>query len=104
MLKEDGSGAMEPISRATEHFKRRRRREGPGRRRANNKNPISARLVLDHHLRGDVGILSDDLAIDLFPGSSVEGMALLLRSLFYHNLNQALALEIYFECSMELLY
>ncbi|KKZ66742.1 hypothetical protein EMCG_07573 [[Emmonsia] crescens] len=65
---------MEPISRATEHFKRRRR-EGPGRRRVNNKNPISARLVLDHHLRGDVGILSDDLAIDLFPGSSVEALA-----------------------------
>ncbi|KAI1431082.1 peroxisomal biogenesis factor 6 [Xylaria sp. CBS 124048] len=37
------------------------------RRRRHDKPPISARLVLDDHVRGDVGILSDDLFADLFP-------------------------------------
>ncbi|KAI1734409.1 peroxisomal biogenesis factor 6 [Xylaria scruposa] len=37
------------------------------RRRRHDKPPISARLVLDDHVKGDVGILSDDLFADLFP-------------------------------------
>ncbi|KAI1203123.1 peroxisomal biogenesis factor 6 [Nemania serpens] len=37
------------------------------RRRRQDKPPISARLVLDDHVKGDVGILSDDLFADLFP-------------------------------------
>ncbi|KAI9750373.1 MAG: hypothetical protein M4579_006497 [Chaenotheca gracillima] len=41
------------------HRKRRRRRPG--------KPSISARLVLDEHLKGDVGIISSDLFADLFP-------------------------------------
>jgi len=41
---------------------RRRRR-----RRRQDKAAISARLVLDGHIKGDVGILSDDLFADLFP-------------------------------------
>ncbi|OJD20897.1 hypothetical protein ACJ73_07766 [Blastomyces percursus] len=65
---------METISRASTDLKRRRRREGLRRRQAN-KNAVSGRLVLDHHVRGDVGILSDDLATDLFPGSSIEALA-----------------------------
>lgn len=42
------------------HRKRRRRRR-------QDKPAISARLVLDNHVKGDVGILSDDLFADLFP-------------------------------------
>ena len=56
-----------------DHPKRRRRKAGAGRKGGRNlrsKNPISARLVLDHHLRGDLGVLSDDLVSDLFPGRS----------------------------------
>lgn len=41
---------------------RRRRR-----RRRQDKPSIPARLVLDDHVKGDVGILSDDLFADLFP-------------------------------------
>ncbi|KAI1333363.1 peroxisomal biogenesis factor 6 [Xylariaceae sp. FL0255] len=37
------------------------------RRRRQDKPPITARLVLDDHVKGDVGILSDDLFADLFP-------------------------------------
>ncbi|KAI0020161.1 hypothetical protein F4780DRAFT_381771 [Xylariomycetidae sp. FL0641] len=37
------------------------------RRRRQDKPPISARLVLDDHVKGDVGIVSDDLFVDLFP-------------------------------------
>ncbi|KAI0972502.1 peroxisomal biogenesis factor 6 [Xylaria arbuscula] len=51
-------------SRALEHRKRAGTRR---RRRRQDKPPISARLVLDDHVRGDVGILSDDLFADLFP-------------------------------------
>ncbi|KAI1082750.1 peroxisomal biogenesis factor 6 [Whalleya microplaca] len=42
------------------HRKRRRRRR-------QDKPAISARLVLDDHVKGDSGILSDDLFADLFP-------------------------------------
>ncbi|CAK7267675.1 peroxisomal assembly protein [Sporothrix epigloea] len=42
------------------------RRHRPRRRRLD-KPPINARLVLDDHVRGDVGILSEDLFADLFP-------------------------------------
>lgn len=41
------------------HRKRKRRRQ--------DKSAISARLVLDDHVKGDVGILSEDLFADLFP-------------------------------------
>ncbi|GAP86155.2 putative peroxisomal biogenesis factor 6 [Rosellinia necatrix] len=37
------------------------------RRRRQDKPPITARLVLDDHVKGDVGIVSDDLFADLFP-------------------------------------
>jgi peroxin-6 len=42
------------------HRKRKRRRQ--------DKSAISARLVLDDHVKGDVGIISEDLFADLFPG------------------------------------
>lgn len=42
--------------------KRRRRR-----RRRQDKPPVSARLVLDNQIKGDVGILSEDLFRELFP-------------------------------------
>ncbi|OXV08370.1 hypothetical protein Egran_03868 [Elaphomyces granulatus] len=44
----------------------KRRRKGL-RGRVHPRAPISARLVLDSQLRGDVGVLSDDLVNDLFP-------------------------------------
>lgn len=37
------------------------------RRRRQDKPAISARLILDDHIKGDVGILSEDLFSDLFP-------------------------------------
>lgn len=37
------------------------------RRRRQDKPAIAARLVLDDHVKGDVGILSEDLFADLFP-------------------------------------
>ncbi|KAI1107538.1 peroxisomal biogenesis factor 6 [Jackrogersella minutella] len=52
---------MTPPSRdLAAHRKRRRRRR-------QDKPAISARLVLDNHVKGDIGILSDDLFADLFP-------------------------------------
>ena len=36
-------------------------------RRRQDKSAIPARLVLDDHVKGDVGILSEDLFADLFP-------------------------------------
>ncbi|KAL4870901.1 hypothetical protein BDV12DRAFT_165448 [Aspergillus spectabilis] len=47
----------------------KRRRRNHVRNRLRNKAPISARLSLDHHLRGSVGVVSDDLANDLFQPS-----------------------------------
>ncbi|KAL3482519.1 hypothetical protein BJX99DRAFT_217261 [Aspergillus californicus] len=44
----------------------KRRRRNHARNRLRNKAPISARLSLDHRLRGSVGVVSDDLANDLF--------------------------------------
>ncbi|KAL7629446.1 peroxisomal assembly protein [Parahypoxylon ruwenzoriense] len=49
-----------PSRESITHRKRRRRRR-------QDKPAISARLVLDDHVKGDVGILSDDLFADLFP-------------------------------------
>jgi len=37
------------------------------RRRRQDKPAINARLVLDDHVKGDIGILSEDLFKDLFP-------------------------------------
>ncbi|KAG6035717.1 peroxisomal assembly protein [Claviceps citrina] len=37
------------------------------RRRRQDKPAISARLILDHHVKGDVGIVSDDIIADLLP-------------------------------------
>lgn len=47
---------------AVPHRKIKRRR-----RRRQDKPAISARLVLDDHVKSDVGILSEDLFADLFP-------------------------------------
>ncbi|PLN82254.1 peroxisome assembly factor 2 [Aspergillus taichungensis] len=44
----------------------KRRRRNVARRRLRNRAPISARLSLDSQLRGSVGVVSDDLANDLF--------------------------------------
>lgn len=47
---------------AVPHRKSRGRR-----RRRQDKPPVSARLVLDDHVKSDVGILSEDLFAELFP-------------------------------------
>ena len=39
------------------------------RRRRQDKPAINARLVLDDHVKGDVGIISEDLFKDLFPAA-----------------------------------
>ncbi|KAL1961798.1 hypothetical protein VTN77DRAFT_1048 [Rasamsonia byssochlamydoides] len=63
--------AAEQHGLAPDQPKRRRRKGIRGRGRLRSKPPISARLVLDSHLRGDVAVLSDDLVADLFPGINV---------------------------------
>ncbi|KAJ5247986.1 peroxin-6 [Penicillium chrysogenum] len=50
----------------------RQRRRRAGKRRLNNKTPIAARLALDPQLRGKVGILSEDLANDLFQQQALQ--------------------------------
>lgn len=54
------------------HQPRQRRRKA-GTTRLRNKGPISARLVLDAQLRGNVGVLSEDLANDLFQQRDLQG-------------------------------
>lgn len=51
----------------------RQRRKRAGKRRQRNKPPVSARLALDPQLTGNVGVLSEDLAIDLFPQQAIQG-------------------------------
>lgn len=46
---------------ATPHKDRRRRR------RRQDKPPVAARLVLDDQVKGDVGVVADDLFRELFP-------------------------------------
>jgi peroxin-6 len=42
------------------------------RRRRQDKPPVAAALVLDDHLKGDVGVLSEDLFDELFPHQTRE--------------------------------
>ncbi|EFE38049.1 hypothetical protein TRV_07300, partial [Trichophyton verrucosum HKI 0517] len=51
---------------AADDHQRRRRKEAL-RQRKNNKGPISSRLMLDIRLKGEVGVISDELLVDLFP-------------------------------------
>lgn len=53
------------------------------RRRRQDKPPINARLVLDDHVKGDIGIVSEDLFRDLFPvfGQGMEPMKFARMSL-----------------------
>lgn len=52
-------------------------------RRRQDKSAISARLVLDDHVKGDIGILSEDLFADLFP-AIVQGLIILFRFYTQH--------------------
>jgi peroxin-6 len=54
---------MEPHSQLQARRKRRRRRR-------QDRPAISARLLLDERMKGDVGVLSEDLFADLFPANS----------------------------------
>lgn len=54
------------------------------RRRKANKSPISARLFLDDRIKGNVGVLSEDLITDLFPEEvsvSGESSRIMIKSL-----------------------
>ena len=64
---------LEHFGQPSKQKQRRHRNGGTGRRRRNNRPPISANLVIDHQLRGSLGILSDDLLTDLFPEQAVAG-------------------------------
>ncbi|KAF3390259.1 Peroxisomal biogenesis factor 6 [Penicillium rolfsii] len=55
--------------------KPRQRRKRVAKRRLRNKPPVAARLALDSQLRGNVGLLSEDLAKDLFPQQSLQDVA-----------------------------
>jgi peroxin-6 len=57
---------MEALNTALHPRKRRRRRRV-------DRPAISARLLLDDGLQGEVGVLSADLFDDLFPGSRNSG-------------------------------
>lgn len=50
-----------------------RRKKTRFQRRLAYKKPLSARLVLDHRIKGDIGVLSDDLILDLFPHVNISG-------------------------------
>ena len=63
---------MENLGHVPDHPKKRRRKLF-NRRQLRSKEPISARLVLDHQVRGDTGLLSEDLVADLFPGLNFAG-------------------------------
>lgn len=54
--------AMAAAAVTTPLTQRKRRR-----RRRQDRPCITARLVLDDHVKGDVGVLSDDMFADLFP-------------------------------------
>lgn len=49
------------------------------RRRRLDRPAISARLLLDDRLKGEVGVLSEDLFGDLFPGAKLDGGCFLLQ-------------------------
>lgn len=51
----------------------RRRRQDVSKRRQRARGPVSARLALDHQLRGNVGLVSDDLANDLLQQGVLTG-------------------------------
>lgn len=51
----------------------KRRRPNAGKRRPRTKGPISGRLALDPQLRGNVGVVSDDLATELFSQGVLTG-------------------------------
>lgn len=51
----------------------RQRRKRAGKRRLRNKPPVAARLALDPQLRGNVGVLSEDLANNLFAQQALQG-------------------------------
>lgn len=62
---------FEQYGQSSQQPKQRRRRAGN--RRLNNKAPIASRLALDSQLPGRVGILSEDLANDLFQQQTLQG-------------------------------
>lgn len=51
----------------------RQRRKRAGKRRLRNRPPVAARLALDPQLRGNVGVLSEDLANNLFTQQALQG-------------------------------
>ncbi|KAH7086832.1 peroxin 6 [Paraphoma chrysanthemicola] len=56
------------VSNGVSHPRKRRRR------RRHDRPAISARLLLDDRMKGEVGVLSEDLFTDLFPGFKISGV------------------------------
>lgn len=56
----------------------RQRRKRTSKRRLRNKPPVAARLALDPQLRGNLGVLSEDLANNLFSQQALQGKTLQL--------------------------
>lgn len=67
----------------------RQRRRRAGKRRLNNKAPIVARLALDPQLRGKVGIVSEDLANDLFQQQALQGECEAPLTVLNSNINRS---------------
>jgi hypothetical protein len=65
--------AMGDYTAIPNHRKRKRRRR-------QDKPAINARLVLDDHVKGDVGILSEDLFNELFPNASEGNLLYMIAS------------------------
>lgn len=70
----------------------RQRRRRAGKRRLNNKAPIAARLALDPQLRGKVGILSEELANDLFQQQALQGECEALFTVLDNSINRLVLL------------
>ena len=66
---------MEPLKSLTEHRKRRRRRPW--------RIPISAKLTLDEHGKGDIGTISEDLYVDLFQHAQGKDSETAVRGINY---------------------
>jgi peroxin-6 len=80
-----------PASEAGGSVVRRRR----VRRRRHDKSALSARLVLDDHVKTDVGIVSEDLFAELFPHLQD---CVFFRKLFLQS-SSAVVLIRYAQCS-----
>ena len=67
---------MSKVNAASQQLREQpeRRRRKVFRTKTHSRGPLLGRLNLDSHLRGDVGVLADDLVTDLFPSIDLTGV------------------------------